>query len=134
MVRWRLKTIPHFPYGLDDASGAANECRTSRAIGETQPLTRRRRARSDNSHLQVSASISACMRLLYSSDQRAPGFTWAWLRGCAAGGALPSVEDLRAAPLSLSVTRGGVGLEEVFESFMLFGYQRKWVSLCVCRH
>jgi hypothetical protein len=47
---------------------------------------------------------------------------------------LLSSEDLRAAPLSLSVTRGEVGLEDEFELFMQFwGTDGNWLG-CLCRH
>ena len=42
-----------------------------------------------------------------------------------------SSEDLRAAPLSLSVIRDEAGLEEEFESFIQFsGTDGSWAMLC----
>jgi hypothetical protein len=50
------------------------------------------------------------------------------------GGALLSFEDLRAAPFSLSVTRGEVELEGEFELFMQFsGTDGNWLG-CLSRH
>jgi hypothetical protein len=73
--------------------------------------------RTKNTQRDVSASMSACMRSLYSSDQRAPGFTLALLCGCGRGAVLLSLGDFRAPTFSLSVTRD-VGLEDEFELFM----------------
>ena len=54
--------------------------------------------------------------------------------GCGVGGVLLSAGALRAAPLSLSVTRGEVGLEGEFESFIQFaGTDGNWLG-CVYRH
>jgi hypothetical protein len=61
--------------------------------------------------------MSACIRSLYSSDQRAPGFPLALPCGCG-GGVLISFADFRAATFNLSVTRGEPGLEGEFELFM----------------
>lgn len=80
-------------------------------------------------HLDVSASMSACMRSLYSSDQWAPGFRLALLCGFGRGGVLLSLADFRAATLSLSVTRDGVELEDEFELLMqLFRTYFNWLS------
>jgi hypothetical protein len=62
--------------------------------------------------------MSACMRSLYSSDQRAPGFSLPVFWGRVRAGVLISLGDFRAPVLSLRVTRGDVGLEEEFELFM----------------
>ncbi len=62
--------------------------------------------------------MSACMRCLYSSDQRAFGLT-----GLLAGtgtGVFASTAALRAPALSFSVARAGGGMDEEFESFMTF--------------
>jgi hypothetical protein len=67
-----------------------------------------------------SLSMSACIRSLYSSDQRAPGFPLALLCACGRGGVLLSLADFRAPIFSLSVARGDVGLEGEFELFMQF--------------
>ena len=63
--------------------------------------------------------MSACMRSLYSSDQRAPGLSLRLLcgRGVGAGTVLVSVGGFRAPGFSLRVARGGV-LEEKLELFM----------------
>jgi hypothetical protein len=53
------------------------------------------------------ASMSACMRFLYSSDQWAPGFSLVFLSGCEMGGVLFAATGLRAPALSLSVGRDG---------------------------
>jgi hypothetical protein len=42
--------------------------------------------------------------------------------------------DLRAAPLSFSVTRDVVGLEDEFESFIPFSGTDEDGLGCVCRH
>jgi hypothetical protein len=60
----------------------------------------------------TNASISACIRALYSSDQWAPGFCLAFLSGLNTGGVLAELVvlvggDLRAPAFSLSVGRGG---------------------------
>ena len=62
--------------------------------------------------------MSACMRSLYSSDQRAPGFRFVLLCVCGSGGILISPADLLTPALSLSVARDDVGLEDKFEVFM----------------
>jgi hypothetical protein len=73
--------------------------------------------------------MSACIRSLYSSDQRAPGFTLALLCGCGRGAVLLSLGDFRAPTFSLSVTRD-VGLEDEFELFMqLLGTYFNFVTL-----
>ena len=66
----------------------------------------------------ISASMSACIRSLYSSDQWAPGLPLvvAWGRG--AGTVLLSLGDFRAPIFNFSVARGDVGLEDEFELFM----------------
>jgi hypothetical protein len=64
--------------------------------------------------------MSACMRSLNSSDQRAPGFPFALLCACGRGGVLLSLADFRAATFNLSVTRDDVELEGEFELFMRF--------------
>ena len=53
----------------------------------------------------LSTSMSACMRALYSSDQCAPGLSFAFFSACGMAGALPGSVDLRAPTLSLSVGR-----------------------------
>ena len=64
---------------------------------------------------ELSSSISACMRRLYSSDQWAPGlestflFTFAFASVFALGGALLASGGFRAGTLSLSVRRGEAG-------------------------
>ena len=62
--------------------------------------------------------MSACIRSLYSSDQWAPGFKLALLRGCGSGGVLLSLGDFRTPAFSLSVARGDLGSGDEFESFM----------------
>jgi len=62
--------------------------------------------------------MSACIRSLYSSDQWAPGFVLALLRGCESGGVLPSLGDFRTPTFNLSVTRGDWGFRDGFELFM----------------
>ena len=64
--------------------------------------------------------MSACMRSLYSSDQRAPGLSLRLLcgRGVGAGTVLVSVGGFRAPGFSLRVGRAGGGLGEEFELFM----------------
>ncbi len=85
------------------------------------------------SQREIRASISACMRSLYSSDQCAPGFCLSALfcceRGCcelvccepggrAMGGVLLSLGDFRGPAGSLSVTRDDLVFEGEFELFM----------------
>ena len=63
--------------------------------------------------------MSACIRSLYSSDQWAPGFKLALLRGCGSESVLLSLGDFRTTPaFNLSVTRGDLGSGDGFESFM----------------
>ena len=62
--------------------------------------------------------MSACIRSLYSSDQRAPGFTLVLLRGCGSGGVLLSLDNFCTPVFSLSVTRGDLGFGDGFELFM----------------
>jgi len=51
-------------------------------------------------------SMSACIRALYSSDQPAPGFSFAFLSGGEADGVWLVGAGLRAPGFSLSVGRG----------------------------
>ena len=60
------------------------------------------------------------MRSLYSSEQCAPGLSLAMFCGRGIGAVLLSLGDFRASTLSLSVTRGDLGLEDEFELFMQF--------------
>jgi hypothetical protein len=62
--------------------------------------------------------MSACMRSLYSSEQCAPGLSWVAFCGRGLGVVLLSLGDFRTSTLSLSVTRGGLGLGVEFELFM----------------
>lgn len=62
--------------------------------------------------------MSACMRSLYSSDQWAPGFRLALLRGLGTVGVLLSVRGFRAPAFSLSVIRDDGGGGDEFELFM----------------
>jgi hypothetical protein len=71
-----------------------------------------------SNYRDASKSMSACIRSLYSSDQWAPGFRLALLRGCGSGSVLLSLGDLRTPAFSLSVTRGDLGSGDEFESFM----------------
>ena len=63
------------------------------------------------SRSELSSSISACMRRLYSSDQCAPGLesTFLFTFALALGGALAASGGFRAGTLSLSVRRGEAG-------------------------
>jgi hypothetical protein len=70
------------------------------------------------SQREIRASMSACMRSLYSSDQWAPGFALLLSLGFGVAGVLLSLGDFRAPALSLRVVRGAAGLEEEFELFM----------------
>jgi hypothetical protein len=63
----------------------------------------------------IRASMSACMRSPYSSDQRAPNFSLLVLRGSMGEGVLPSRGDFRVPGLSFRVTRGVEGWEAEFE-------------------
>jgi hypothetical protein len=54
--------------------------------------------------------MSACMRSLYSSDQWAPGLSFAFLSGRGTDGGLLAGVGLRAPAFSLSVGREGFGL------------------------
>jgi hypothetical protein len=69
--------------------------------------------------------MSACIRSLYASDQRAPGFWFALLWGSGSGGARDcvSVVDFRAPAFSLSVARGVVEFEDEFELSMQSKYR-----------
>jgi hypothetical protein len=67
------------------------------------------------------------MRSLYSSDQRAPGFTLVLLRGCGSGGVLLSLDDFCTPVFSLSVTRGDLGFGDGFELFMQLYVAPIWV-------
>jgi hypothetical protein len=71
--------------------------------------------------------MSACIRSLYSSDQRAPGFTLVLLRGCGSGGGLLSLDDFCTPAFSLSVTRGDLGFGDGFELFMQLYVAPVWV-------
>jgi hypothetical protein len=62
--------------------------------------------------------MSACMRSLYSSDQRAPNFCLVLSCGRGMGAVLLSLGDFRASTFSLSVTRGDLALMDEFELFM----------------
>ncbi len=66
----------------------------------------------------ASASMSACMRSLYSSDQCAPGFDLLLWWGRSTGSGFRSGRALRAPAFSLRVTRVVVGLDDEFESLM----------------
>jgi len=55
---------------------------------------------------------------VYWFHQRAPGFSLLVFCGCGMGGVLLSLGDFRAPPLSLSVARDGVALDDEFEWFM----------------
>jgi hypothetical protein len=61
--------------------------------------------------LEANASMSACIRCLYSSDHSAPGFWLALLCGRGTGGLLTGAAALRGPVLSLRVNRDGVGSE-----------------------
>jgi hypothetical protein len=71
-----------------------------------------------SNYRDASKSMSTCIRSLYSSDQWAPGFKSALLRGCGAGGGLLSLGVFRTPAFSLSVTRGDLGFGDGFELFM----------------
>ena len=58
------------------------------------------------------------MRSLYSSAHWAPGFSLLVFWAGGIGEVLLSLGDLRAAVLSLRVTRGTVGMEDGLELFM----------------
>jgi hypothetical protein len=62
--------------------------------------------------------MSVCIRSVYSSDQRAPGFRSDFLRGCAKGGALLFLAGLCAPTFNVRVTRGDAWSEDKFELFM----------------
>ena len=66
----------------------------------------------------ISASMSACMRSLYSSDQWAPGFSLPVFCGRGMGGVLLSLGDFFTPAFSFNVVRDEVGLEDEFELSM----------------
>jgi hypothetical protein len=66
----------------------------------------------------TSVSMSSCIRCLYSSDQRAPGFISLWFREGEIGVSLISSGRFRAPGFSLSVRRETASLGIEFESFM----------------
>jgi hypothetical protein len=61
--------------------------------------------------LDANASMSACIRCLYSSDHTAPGFWLALLCGRGMGWALLRSAGFRGPVLSLSVSRDDGGSE-----------------------
>lgn len=67
---------------------------------------------------RVRASISACMRALYSSDQCAPGLSFAFACCWGTCGAFFSTGGRRAAVFNFKVVRGVVELEDELESLM----------------
>ncbi len=71
--------------------------------------------------------MSACIRSLYSSDQRAPGLSWVAFCGRDVGIVLLSLGDFLASPFSLSVTRGGLALGDESELFM-----QLWAPISGC--
>jgi hypothetical protein len=76
---------------------------------------------------RASASISACMRSLNSSDQWAPGFSLLLCFGCDGAGGLLCLGELRAPDLSLRVPRDDAG-ECESELFM----QSVYYPISVC--
>jgi hypothetical protein len=78
-------------------------------------MRERRREEKGTRQRDISASMSACMRCLYSSDHCAPGFWLDLLCGRGMEGVLLSRGDFRVPALSLRVTRGVDGFEEEFE-------------------
>ena len=62
--------------------------------------------------------MSACMRALYSSDQCAPGLSFAFACGWGICGAFFSTGGRRAAVFNFKVVRGVVELEDELESLM----------------
>jgi len=67
------------------------------------------------------------MRALYSSDQCAPGLSFALACDCGTGGAFFSTGGRRTAVFSFKVVRGVVGLEDEFESLMQVFKAPSWV-------
>ena len=64
--------------------------------------------------------MSACMRALYSSDQRAPGFRFGLLCAGTGEGVGASRAGLLTPARSLSVARDDAWVEDGFELFMRF--------------
>jgi hypothetical protein len=71
-----------------------------------------------NAQRDINASMSACMRSLYSSDQWAPGFSLAVFLGWIGGETLCSLGGFRAPAFSVRVTRDDAELGDEFELFM----------------
>jgi Predicted integral membrane protein (DUF2269) len=80
--------------------------RFERRRGQHAQTVRAARCGRPRSGYRRSLSISACIRALYSSDQRAPGFDLTVLLGGVTGAGFVSRGDFRAPIFSLRVARG----------------------------